>query len=57
MDKSKRINNPVNYNENGTIKKDSKSFKKKWNFSKNYKKYKYRLKELNRKNALNNKFL
>ena len=30
IDRQQRANNPDNYNEDGTIKKDTKSFKKKW---------------------------
>ena len=56
LDSSRRINNPDNYNTDGTIKKNTKTFKRKWVKTKNYKKYEYRLKELERKNALNRKY-
>lgn len=50
MDRSKRANNPDNYNEDGTIKKrwDKKVL---WNMSKRYIKAKNKLKELYRKQA------
>ena len=56
LDSSRRTNNPNNYNTDGTIKKDTKTFKKRWVKTKNYKKYEYRLKELQRKNALSRKY-
>ena len=48
MDRSKRTNNPQNFNENGTFKK---GIKLKWNFSKKYIKAKNALKDLYRKQA------
>ena len=52
LDRSKKNTNPLNYDEVGRIKKG----KKKWGFSKNYKKIKAQLKELYRKLALYRKF-
>jgi hypothetical protein len=51
MDRSRRATNPQNYNEDGTIKKG----RKVWNYSKRYKKLRYRHAELCRKNAINRK--
>jgi len=48
MDRSKRQNNPENFNENGTIKR---GIKLKWIYSKKYKKAKGILKNLYRKQA------
>ncbi len=47
LDRSRRANNPDNYNSDGTIKKGH----KKWNISKTYKNTRMRLKALRRKNA------
>ncbi|TDL67411.1 transposase [Rhodococcus qingshengii] len=52
LDRSKRATNPLNFDEAGRIRKG----KKKWDFSKNYKKLKAQLKELHRKLALYRKF-
>ena len=49
MERSRRATNPRNYNDDGTIKKD----KKKWKFSKRYRKLRARHQELCRKNAEN----
>lgn len=48
MDRSKRANNPDNFNENGTIKR---GIKLEWNMSNRYKKAQGELKELHRKQA------
>ena len=48
MDRSRRVTNPDNYNEDGTIRKQG-SKKAIWNKSNHYKKYKNELKELYRK--------
>lgn len=45
MEASRRATNPENYNEDGTIKKG----RLKWNYSNNYKKLAFKLKELRRK--------
>lgn len=50
MDRSHRVTNPDNYNENGTIKKQSNK-KVTWNKSNHYVKYQNELKELYRKQA------
>jgi phosphoribosylformylglycinamidine (FGAM) synthase PurS component len=50
MDRSRRINNPYNYNENGTIKKQGNK-KVKWVKSKKYISLQNQLKELSRKQA------
>lgn len=50
MDRRKRANNPDNYNEDGTIKKQGNK-KVLWNMSKRYVKAKNKLKELYRKQA------
>ncbi|MEH7115698.1 transposase [Neobacillus niacini] len=52
LDRSKRVTNPQNFDEAGRIRKG----KKQWEFSKNYKKLKFQLKELYRKLALYRKF-
>ncbi|MEH6996608.1 transposase, partial [Neobacillus drentensis] len=52
LDRSKRATNPLNFDEAGSIKKG----KKHWEFSKNYKKLKAKLKELYRKLALYRKY-
>ncbi len=52
LDRSKRATNPQNFDEAGRIRKG----KKQWEFSKNYKKLKAKLKELYRKLALYRKF-
>lgn len=49
MDRSRRATNPQNYNADGTIKKG----KKKWTYSKHYKKLKAKHAELCRINAIN----
>ena len=51
MDRSKRQNNPLQYNENGTIKRYSKGERPKWVYSKNYIKLKNKLKENYRRRA------
>ena len=51
MDRSRRATNPQNYNADGTIKKGP----KKWNYSKRYKRLRYRHANLCRKNAINRK--
>ena len=51
MDRSRRATNPQNYNEDGTVK----SGRKTWNYSKRYKKLRYRHANLCRKNAVNRK--
>ncbi|QKY68458.1 hypothetical protein [Lentibacillus sp. CBA3610] len=48
MDRSKRATNPQNFNRDGTIKQG----KKTWVFSNHYRKYRVRLKELHRKQAV-----
>ncbi len=48
LDRSRRIMNPLNFNENGTIKK---GVKLKWIYSKNYKKTLFKLKNLYRLKA------
>lgn len=50
MDRSRRITNPYNYNEDGTIKKQGNK-KVTWKKSNHYIKYQNELKELNRKQA------
>ena len=52
LDRSKRATNPLNFDEAGRIRKG----KKHWEFSKNYKKLKAKLKELYRKLALYRKY-
>ena len=51
MDRSRRATNPENYNTDGTIKKG----KKKWTYSRHYKKLKAKHAELCRINAINRK--
>ncbi len=53
MDRQRRVNNPQNYNENGTIKKG----KKKWNRSNRYKKTSNEAAELDRELAAHRKSL
>ena len=53
LDRSRRSMNPQNYNNDGTIKKNTKSFKKKWIKSKRYLKLERKHKELCRINAVN----
>ncbi|WP_176448537.1 hypothetical protein [Lentibacillus sp. CBA3610] len=48
MDRSRRAMNPQNFNRDGTIKQG----KKTWIFSNHYRKYRVRLKELHRKQAV-----
>lgn len=48
MDRSKRVTNPQNYNENGTIKK---GIKLRWSYSNKYIKAKNKLKDIYRKQA------
>lgn len=55
LDRSKRKTNPQNYNLDGTIKKDTKTFKKEWNYSKRYNHLKSILKEEHRKAATKRK--
>jgi hypothetical protein len=52
MDRSRRANNPDNYNLDGTIKKG----KKTWRYSKRYKKARIKVRELHRKAAVNRKY-
>ena len=53
MDRSRRQNNPLQFNENGTIKKYPKGERPKWVLTKNYIKLKNKVKELyRRKSAL-----
>ena len=47
MDRSKRAMNPVNYHENGTVKKG----RKEWRLSNRYRKQRAKLRDLNRKQA------
>lgn len=49
MDRSRRATNPQNYNEDGTVKKNCKT----WNYSNHYKKLKEKHQELCRINAIN----
>lgn len=49
MDRSRRVTNPQNYHEDGTIKKGRKS----WNYSNHYKKLKAKHSELCRRNGVN----
>lgn len=49
LDRSKRKTNPQNYNPDGTVKKDTKNFKKTWTYSKRYEHLKAILKEEHRK--------
>lgn len=49
MDRSKRQNNPLQFNEDGTIKRYPKGERPKWVYSKNYQKLKAKTKELYRK--------
>lgn len=49
MNRSRIATNPLNYNQNGTIKSDTDNFKKEWIRSKNYMKIYFKFKELNRK--------
>ena len=53
LDRSRRAMNPLNYNDDGTIKKNTKSFKKKWIKSKRYLKLERKYKVLCRKNSIN----
>lgn len=55
LDRQRRANNPQNYNEDGTIKKDTKTFKKCWYKSKRMKVTEHKIKELYQKrtNRLN----
>lgn len=53
MDRSKRISNVDNFNRDGTIKKGKKLS---WNYSKNYKKMRQKVRELERKNAAIRKY-
>lgn len=50
-DRQRRANNPDNYNENGAIKKDSRSFHKKWKTSRNQKLTYDEIKELYQKRS------
>lgn len=50
-DRQRRANNPDNYNENGTIKKDSRNFHKKWTVSHNQKLTYDKIKELYQKRS------
>jgi hypothetical protein len=52
MDRSRRANNPGNYNEDGTVKKG----KKRWTKSKTYKRDEEKLADIRRKNALSRKY-
>ena len=51
MDKSKCISNFDNYNKDGTIRKNTKNFKKTWVYKKNYYKYLWLLRNLYRKKS------
>ena len=51
MDKSKYISNFDNYNKDGTIRKNTKNFKKTWVYTKNYYKYLWLLRNLYRKKS------
>ena len=51
LERSRRLNNPDNFNEDGTIRRNSKNFKKKWNISKTYRKNRNRLRTLYRKKS------
>jgi putative transposase len=51
LDRQRRANNPQNYNENGTVKKG----KKKWKKSNHYKKTEYEIAELDRTTAAHRK--
>lgn len=53
MDRSKRISNPNNYNEDGTVRKGKKLT---WTYSKHYEKMKKQVRELERKNAAIRKY-
>lgn len=53
MDASKRATNPERFNEDGTYKKGSDG---KWNFSNRYRKCRYRLKEMERRDADSRKY-
>lgn len=53
MDRSRRICNRDNFNENGTVKRGVKLH---WNYSKHYLKMKHQVKELERKNAAIRKY-
>lgn len=50
-DRQRRANNPDNYNENGTIKKDNRNFHKKWKVSHNQKLTYDKIKELYQKRS------
>lgn len=50
-DRQRRANNPDNYNENGTIKKDSQNFHKRWKVSHNQKLTYDKIKELYQKRS------
>lgn len=50
-DRQRRANNPDNYNENGAIRKDSRSFHKKWKASRNQKLTYDKIKELYQKRS------
>ena len=49
LDRSRRANNPLQFNEDGTIKRYKKGERPKWNKSKNYIKIQNNLKEISRK--------
>jgi hypothetical protein len=51
MDKSRKLMNPENFDEDGNIKKDTKKFKKKWNLSHTYRLDRNKLRTLYRKKS------
>lgn len=51
LDRQRRANNPQNYDEDGTIKKDTKNFKKYWYKSKRMKLTEHKIKELYQKRS------
>jgi hypothetical protein len=51
MDKSRKLMNPQNFDEDGNIKKNTKKFKKKWNLSHTYRLDRNRLRALYRKKS------
>lgn len=52
MDRSRRQNNPLQFNENGTIRKYPKGERPEWVYTKNYIKLKNKVKELYRKKSV-----
>jgi hypothetical protein len=51
MDKSRKLMNPQNFDEDGNIKKNTKKFKKKWNLSHTYRLDRNKLRTLYRKKS------